>query len=346
MNGWVFSILCLVLVQIFLVAVWLDNYDPVVCHQSLLSDPKIAERNFAITEPKVKDKVDGFDEAGVYRQSKCLCPNKDLGGFKPRDIHQAVTLRKKWSMELFPMIETDLDRYHQTGENVLNGHATKDRNSRFNFLGPVAPQCKKLEAFGTGDEEKRACGLKEQLSTSPSCTIISLGSNNQWAFEEAIFRDLPNCQIHTFDCTVPQGSAPPAPIASRTTLHRVCIGSTDTTANGLPFMSWKSIMKMLHQKSPPEYLKMDIEGYEFEVLRAILVDDYLPPQQVAMELHYLTHVPVTWQKRGKTSAEIALFMQHLNERGGYFLVDRHDNPSCPHCSEILISRLLCPCTDR
>jgi len=37
--------------------------------------------------------------------------------------------------------------------------------------------------------------------SSDRCVVYSIGSNNQWDFEEAIFRST-KCMIETFDCTL------------------------------------------------------------------------------------------------------------------------------------------------
>ena len=80
-----------------------------------------------------------------------------------------------------------------------------------------------------------------------------------------------------------------------------------------------------------------------QVLRSVVASGHLLPTQVALELHYRTHMPLLpWRRRSRSSGEIALFMEFLHNYGGYFLVDRHDNPRCGHCSEILVSRLPCP----
>ena len=109
-------------------------------------------------------------------------------------------------------------------------------------------------------------------------------------------------------------------------------------------MSWPSILKLLKAKEAPLYLKMDIEGYEYEVLRSIVDDGSLMPAQIALELHFRTNMRLLpWHPRRKGTAELATFMEYLHRHGGYFLVDRHDNPFCMHCTEILVSRLPCAC---
>ena len=111
------------------------------------------------------------------------------------------------------------------------------------------------------------------MSYESDCIIVSLGSANRWDFESSVFKDLPTCRIETLDCTISKNTKPPAKIASRTTFHHVCIGSHDNvTSTGQVFMSWPSILRLVKAKEAPLHLKMDIEGYEYEVLRSIIND--------------------------------------------------------------------------
>jgi len=209
---------------------------------------------------------------------------------------------------------------------------------RFNMLGPVGPTCsKELETYGTGDEEKRACGLKEIAEGADgACIIFSIGSNNQWNFEEEIF-DRTLCTVETFDCTVTDDVHPPERIQSRVNLHQICLGENDAVINNRTFMSWPSINKMIGLKTGPSFLKMDIEGYEFEVMKSIINSGAILPLQIAMEIHFIS---IDFKKY-LSSAELLTFMNFLRTFGGYYLVDRHDNDYCPHCSEILLAKLDC-----
>ena len=98
-------------------------------------------------------------------------------------------------------------------------------------------------------------------------------------------------------------------------------------------------MNTLHETKAPLYLKMDIEGYEYGVLKSIIEDSLLMPMQIAVELHHHECPPVP---NGKGAIELALFMEYLYTKGGYFLIDRKDNPLCDSCSEILLSRASMP----
>ena len=163
--------------------------------------------------------------------------------------------------------------------------------SRFDNLGAVGPACLKMETYGTADEEKHACGLSTLFSKEKECVVVSIGSQNLWVFEEAIYQNT-SCRIEVFDCTVP-GASPPTHIQvllawlvwrgsvgklwlalkadvdgwqGRTTLHHICIGDQDAVINGQTFLSWASITKRIGMTAAPAYVKMDIEGYEYNVL--------------------------------------------------------------------------------
>lgn len=207
----------------------------------------------------------------------------------------------------------------------LNQQPVNDR--QLTVMGPLGPACKHLETFGTGDGEKRACGLAADSAAASNCTIISLGSNNEWGFEEAVFDQLP-CYIETFDCTV-LATVPPR-IASRTRFHHACIAGSDRVEpSGSVYLSWESSMRMIGMQMPPVYLKMDIEGWEYEVITNILDRAYLMPRQIAFEIH----------TGGKTLGAVAGFMESLYIRGGYFYIDYRPNVLCGSCTEVLVSRL-------
>ena len=221
---------------------------------------------------------------------------------------------------------------------TLPAMSTEIRNpfghKMFDFVGPVGPQCLDMESYGVGDMEKRTCSLAKFVTAQPDCVIISLGSNNQWGFEEAVYKALP-CRIETFDCTVPNTTRPPKSIADRTTFHHVCAAAKDQTYGPRVFKSWRSILSMINATAAPLYLKMDIEGFEYQVIRSIVEDGALMPVQIAFELHYNSTVPRS------SAGRIVTFMDYIRREGGYFLIDRNDNAACRHCTELLVSLLPC-----
>jgi hypothetical protein len=110
----------------------------------------------------------------------------------------------------------------------------------------------------------------------------------------------------------------------------------------LQFLSWNSINKLTGITTQPTFLKMDIEGYEFPVLQSIINSGKQLPLQIAVEVH--THRMEHGRRRRDWHVpllELYSFIQYLYRFGGYYLIDRNDNPLCPHCSEILLAKLDC-----
>ena len=177
----------------------------------------------------------------------------------------------------------------------------KHNNTRFDALGPVL-QCppQLMNTFGTGDETKRFCGLnvnkarkdgrgeskhaprrdekRERAAggrAAGECVIVSIGGANKWGFELEISRKMPHCHIHTLDCTV--DGRVPAEIRSKVTFHKVCLGIRDETVRAsrgnmynkkgteIRTKRWSTWCKEAGIIKQPDVLKMDIEGYEWEV---------------------------------------------------------------------------------
>lgn len=216
------------------------------------------------------------------------------------------------------------------------------RHHEFNYLGPIGPTCaSKWESFGTGDEEKRVCGGLQQLNNkvvtkegkneTKKCVVYSVGSNNQYGFEEAVFKRT-QCFVEIFDCTINGTFTPPAYIRSRIRTHNVCLGSKTEVVKGRQFMNWTSLNALTGLNTNPDFLKMDIEGYEYSVLHSIIDSGEHFPLQIAMELHL---------NRNLYPAQLIAFMNYLRVFGGYYLVNRRDNELCGHCSEVMVTMLDC-----
>jgi hypothetical protein len=86
---------------------------------------------------------------------------------------------------------------------------------------------------------------------------------------------------------------------------------------------------------------------EYDVMREIVESGQHLPLQISMEIHtVIDGFPhgkfgkLSWVMRWKKESEVALFMDYLYRFGGYLLIDRHDNPICPHCSEVVLAKLI------
>jgi hypothetical protein len=100
-----------------------------------------------------------------------------------------------------------------------------------------------------------------------------------------------------------------------------------------------------------DLLKIDIEGYEYDVFSSWKIDSINFPMQISMELHYKDIYFGTpsfnnstdlsnlfWPKHQITLSELSLFMLHLSNMG-YAIVSREDNKYCSHCSEVTLLKV-------
>lgn len=98
------------------------------------------------------------------------------------------------------------------------------------------------------------------------------------------------------------------------------------------------------------FLKIDIEGFEYDVLSSWQATEVLPVQ-VSVEVHYRyiyfgtssynnsgDYNNLYWPLHEVSLADISLFANHLANLG-YGIVSKEDNERCPHCTEITILRL-------
>ena len=121
-----------------------------------------------------------------------------------------------------------------------------------------------------GDGGKHVCD-PSCLLNKPDCVVFSIGSNNDFSFEEAI---MPFCPIiHTFDHTVAKPTPPPGVI-----FHSVGVGRR-------PYLNFHDLL-VLANVSIVKILKIDIEGSEFDFFTSkavTLMKNHV--QQILVEVH-------------------------------------------------------------
>ena len=222
-------------------------------------------------------------------------------------------------------------------------------HARFSFLEPMpicGPNNEALTTFGRpgSDGHKLVCGV-QTLAASNQTVVFSLGSNNNFVFEEEVVRVFGRqVRIHTFDCTVDEPRVPAA-IASNVIFHKVCIGPRDELLGEKRrvYRTWGTLVDDMRSQgqlmAPPDLFKIDIEGYERDWLWSMLVGhERWLPRQILMELHFNTLTPSgEWHGnvglRLTSTGELAMLAQLWHTRG-YRLVAREDNPQSSSCTEI------------
>ena len=100
-----------------------------------------------------------------------------------------------------------------------------------------------------------ALGADGKLHRPP--LVYSVGSNNDWGFEESILADgtCPYCEIHTFDHTMDPSDKKPSAV----TFHKVGLSpkpSADSLLKPLP----QIVKELQHDNRRIEIFKIDCEG--------------------------------------------------------------------------------------
>jgi hypothetical protein len=205
-------------------------------------------------------------------------------------------------------------------------------------MGPKGPACLNLTTLRSTarrrHEDKFVCGVPH------NCTAISIGSNDEWGFETALQQY--GCITHTFDCTLKRHKPRNKPIEyPNIHFHSQCVDAHTRSSNGKSYLSYGDVLKKLNMTEPPSIVKIDVEGYEYDILRTIVRhEERLLPEQIMMEVHSATKmVGLPWMLRTLSSAELALFSGMMFTAGGYLPVHHLSFGGC--CLEVLYVRTIC-----
>ncbi|UJR19321.1 hypothetical protein I4U23_022450 [Adineta vaga] len=202
-----------------------------------------------------------------------------------------------------------------------------------------------MKRYGLPDDTgKLLCGL-EILSSDDSCTVYSLGSGNDFRFEESILAQT-KCTVYTFDCT----SFPPQTKYDRLHFYKICLGENSPMQRYIypesgkyldnplltimTYMSFDQIMK-INNHNQIHVLKMDIEGGEYSAFRDLLKNDTKQnlPYQISFESHW-------WHRDAYHSIlHISLFSQLW--KSGYRLLQYELNKHDHSCVEWTFMRMFC-----
>jgi hypothetical protein len=307
-----------------------------------------------------------------------------LGLYTPAQVCAAIHARRRWALgghlqAMERLLNTGVPAHSRLDAwNPFRRRAwtipdavAPATHERFAMLGPLGPRCAApLEEYGVGLDVKRVCGLSQMARSAVvageaaqaaetkaaetkgktmaagaapgACVVLSVGSFNEYSFELDVARRTA-CRIVTLDCTVEP--VVPAELVGRLEFLRKCLGPESKVEGGLDFISWPDLVARLGV-GRFAHVKMDIEGYEWPVVTAMvqtLRAEQLP-EQLSLELHYQagTNAALGWGRRMRSAGELALLVEMLVWGGGYLVVDRNDNPVCPRCTEILLARLFHP----
>lgn len=132
----------------------------------------------------------------------------------------------------------------------------------------------------SGDGGKWICDAYK-LAGQQTCLVISIGSNNDFSFEESMLQLNPRCEVHTFDHTIGNTPSNKPP---QVHFHPVGLGSRN--AGNIRTMSTILAdlgISGLGASKMVDVLKIDCEGCEFQVYPELVGK---PIRQILMEVHY------------------------------------------------------------
>ncbi|CAM9423907.1 unnamed protein product [Chrysoparadoxa australica] len=230
----------------------------------------------------------------------------------PRGKQNNTGLAWEQSLGYFDMPDNDWERIKSIHRSQLVKNQDGNRRSRAQE-GQAWVQkneepsisCEAEVRMGPGgDGGKWVCN--PHRIPQQDCLVYSIGSNRDFGFEDAIHRDLPGCEVHTFDWEDYSNSAPwyisfhrlglegsaSAKQEIRPGLYPMMewsiVSQEDAKAMGTPFYTLEGLVQYLgHEGRRIDILKIDIEGAEFEVLTPPLLAGTWPDiRQVLVEVHY------------------------------------------------------------
>jgi len=162
----------------------------------------------------------------------------------------------------------------------------------WDFFPPAFNCPHEVERLGAlGDGGKWVCGIS-RLATKENCVIYSFGINYESSFESALLSRTHGCQVWGYDFSVKSfGPEIPRTQAYRTHFYPYGLAGWDAheKEHETKFYTLQSLMAV-NNHTFIDILKIDIEGWEFDALDAI-VREYksrgqpLPFGQLQLEVH-------------------------------------------------------------
>jgi len=274
---------------------------PVLCESPTLS---------AYTEADIAriDNRTAAWEAGLSRAMKLESDALHLRSAGSTGWQKGATI---WD-ELHPLVEPGCLPQKRTDRL---GH---DNRHPFNMWEPTAA-CVDPQVLGGADADgaRTLCSFQRAFKDREPCIVYSIGSNGDFAFEDALLALADRCIVHTMDCTMSGRFTASFEVKPRLWFHPWCLSGVD----GLPDARFKSLRgihdALGHSWGSLALLKMDVEAYEHAVLESWDATDPLLPEQLSVEVHCTTE-PRSGVYRYRSAGELTLLLLQLL-RVGYRL---------------------------
>eukprot|EP01135_Chromosphaera_perkinsii_P003946 Nk52_evm13s263 gene=Nk52_evmTU13s263 len=180
------------------------------------------------------------------------------------------------------------------------------------------------------------------------CLVYSVGSNNEYGFEESIHQLYPYCEIHTFDHTV-ENPTPPGFVK----YHKWGVSGTDGPVDADGKLLDRQVYRLPtvisalgHEGVSITVLKIDVEGAEYATFKEYFVEP-TPEQpavpqfnfeQILIEVHSGENYGYSWQEAYLVTHELMLNFVRF---GNYAVAHKEPNIASPSrcCSEFVFVKM-------
>ena len=262
------------------------------------------------------------------------------GGGNRIDVIEPNEKQKRWSAALGPVVPSVCKQV-----NTIEAEKNKYEEKFMCSFLDLKQEKELARGAGAGAGTGTGAGTTNtNISKKEPCGMISIGSNGEWGFENEVSKST-ECTIHTFDCTVQE---PNKPENDAIHFYPFCIANENKQVEGRQYVTYSKMLEATGMKTPPALLKMDVEGFEYDVLQQMILEaeesgsKHLLPTQISVELHYATRMyDLDWFTRYRQAGELTLFLGFMFRKGGYTIVHTKFNPDGDDPIEVLFVRAFC-----
>ncbi|KAI0820548.1 methyltransferase domain-containing protein [Trametes gibbosa] len=227
----------------------------------------------------------------VYWVLSSAPPSLPVVYLNNRDLKARLDREERKYRAMLPQRQDLITKYGPTPAQVVMFPPDQDPwppYTVWDFFPPLYNCPHELDRLGAlGDGGKWLCGIS-RIEDKPDCVIYSFGVDSSYSFETTLLQSTRHCQIWIYDSTKGDGAKSQIPRSLRHRAHfdKIALGATDRHAPGDDPKTWtlKSLMTE-NGHSHIDFLRMDVEGWEWETFRGIVRDFTLerltPPQGAA-----------------------------------------------------------------
>ncbi|KAG0066753.1 hypothetical protein BGZ93_003026 [Podila epicladia] len=223
------------------------------------------------------------DVCSGFKHFNCVQADHSTAGMVKNRLAKSESLYQK------QLIQRDMFlNSHGYGQPGFSPWANSEGQQPWWWYFQPAFNCPhEVERIGRiNDGGKWVCGMSVlERPSAKKCVIYSLGVFDDSSFEAAMM-ERTNCEVWAFDGSV-DGVAGDARGNPRIHFSKVFLGCQDKVENGYVFKTLPTIMKE-NGHTWIDVLKIDIEGYEFQVLTDLMnayEGKILPFSQLQIEFH-------------------------------------------------------------